>query len=194
MIVEFGHLALVLAFLVAIVQMLVPMVGAHRGWADWMQVAVPAAVVQFLLTLAAFGVLMRAFAVSDFSVRLVALNSNSAQPMIYKVAATWGNHEGSMLLWMLILTLFGAMVAVWGGNLPPSLRARVLAVQATVAVAFFGFILADLEPVPAARGAAGGRQRSQSAPAGPGPRHPSALPLPRLCRALDGLFLRHRRA
>ncbi len=146
MIVEYGHLALVLAFLVAVVQMVVPMVGASRGWSDWMLVAVPAAVVQFLLTLAAFGVLMHAFAVSDFSVRLVALNSNSAQPLIYKLAGTWGNHEGSMLLWMLILTLFGAMVAVWGGNLPPSLRARVLAVQATVAVAFFGFILLTSNP------------------------------------------------
>ena len=146
MIVELGHLALILAFLVAIVQMVVPMIGAARGWADWMRLAVPAAVVQFLLTLAAFAALMRAFAVSDFSVRLVTLNSNSAKPMIYKLAGTWGNHEGSMLLWMLILTLFGAMVAVWGGNLPPSLRARVLSVQATIAVAFFGFILLTSNP------------------------------------------------
>ena len=111
-----------------------------------MRVAVPAAVVQFALTLAAFLALTWAFVVSDFSVRLVALNSHSAKPLIYKVAGTWGNHEGSMLLWMLILTLFGAMVAVWGGNLPPSLKARVLAVQATIAVAFFGFILATSNP------------------------------------------------
>ena len=90
------------------------MVGARRGWADWMRAAVPAAGVQFALTLAAFLALMRAFVVSDFSVRLVALNSHSAKPLIYKVSGTWGNHEGSMLLWMLILTLFGAMVA-WGG-------------------------------------------------------------------------------
>ena len=146
MIVELGHLALILAFVVAIVQMIVPMIGAARGWADWMRLAVPAAVVQFLLTLAAFAALMHAFAVSDFSVQLVTLNSNSAKPMIYKLAGTWGNHEGSMLLWMLILTLFGAMVAVWGGNLPPSLRARVLAVQATIAVAFFGFVLLTSNP------------------------------------------------
>ncbi len=146
MIVELGHVALILAFLVAIVQMIVPMVGASRGWADWMRAAVPAAIVQFLLTLAAFGALMHAFAVSDFSVRLVALNSNSAQPLIYKLAGTWGNHEGSMLLWMLMLTLFGAMVAWWGDNLPPALRARVLSVQATIAVAFFGFILFTSNP------------------------------------------------
>ena len=131
--VELGHFALILAFLVAGIQMVVPMVGASRGWADWMRVAVPAAVVQFALTAAAFAVLMHAFAVSDFSVRLVALNSNSAQPLIYRIAGTWGNHEGSMLLWMLILTLFGAMVALWGGNLPPGLKARVLAVQAAIA-------------------------------------------------------------
>ncbi|MFT3972917.1 MAG: heme lyase CcmF/NrfE family subunit [Amaricoccus sp.] len=146
MTVELGHLALILAFLVAVVQMVVPMVGAARGWSDWMRVAVPAAGVQFGLTLVAFLVLMGAFATSDFSVRLVAENSNSGQPLIYRIAGTWGNHEGSMLLWMLILTLFGAMVARWGDNLPPSLKARVLAVQATVAVAFFGFILLTSNP------------------------------------------------
>ena len=146
MTVELGHLALILAFVVAVVQMVVPMVGAARGWSDWMRLAVPAATVQFIMTFAAFAVLMHAFAVSDFSVRLVALNSNSAQPLIYRIAGTWGNHEGSMLLWMLILTLFGAMVAWWGGNLPPSLRARVLSVQATIAVAFFGFILLTSNP------------------------------------------------
>lgn len=146
MIVELGHLALVLAFLVALVQMVVPMVGARRGWTDWMRVAVPAASVQFALTLAAFAALMHAFVVSDFSVRLVALNSHSAKPLLYKIAGTWGNHEGSMLLWMLILTLFGAMVAWWGQNLPPALKARVLAVQATVAAAFFAFILFTSNP------------------------------------------------
>ncbi|WP_299133870.1 heme lyase CcmF/NrfE family subunit [uncultured Amaricoccus sp.] len=146
MIVELGHVALILAFLVAVVQMIVPMVGAQRGWTDWMRVAVPAALAQFLLTLAAFAVLMHAFVVSDFSVRLVALNSHSAKPMLYKVAGTWGNHEGSMMLWMLILTLFGAMVAWGGAGLPPALRARVLSVQATVAVAFFSFILLTSNP------------------------------------------------
>ena len=146
MVVELGHVALIVAFLVALVQMVVPMVGAHRGWADWMRVAAPAAVIQFALTLAAFLALMHAFVVSDFSVRLVAANSHSAKPLIYKIAGTWGNHEGSMMLWMLILTLFGAMVAVWGDNLPPSLKARVLAVQATIAVAFFAFILLTSNP------------------------------------------------
>jgi cytochrome c-type biogenesis protein CcmF len=145
-IVELGHLALILAFLVAAVQAVVPLVGAHRGWADWMRVAVPAASVQLALTAFAFLALMWAFVTSDFSVRLVAENSHSMKPMLYKVAGTWGNHEGSMMLWMLILTLFGAMVAWWGENLPPALKARVLGVQATIAVAFFAFILLTSNP------------------------------------------------
>ncbi|PJN96336.1 heme lyase NrfEFG subunit NrfE, partial [Amaricoccus sp. HAR-UPW-R2A-40] len=146
MIVELGHLALVLAFAVALVQAVVPMVGAARGWSDWMRVATPAALAQFALTLFAFGALMRAFATSDFSVALVANNSHSAKPLIYKLSGTWGNHEGSMLLWVLILTLFGAMVAFGGGNLPPALKARALAVQATIGAAFLGFILWTSNP------------------------------------------------
>ena len=146
MIVELGHFALILAFLVAIVQMIVPMVGARKGWLDWMAAAVPAATAQFALTAAAFLALMHAFVVSDFSVRLVAENSHSLKPMIYKIAGTWGNHEGSMMLWMLILTLFGAMVGWGGANLPPALPARVLSVQASIAVAFFAFILWTSNP------------------------------------------------
>ena len=151
MIVELGHLALILAFLVAVVQMVVPMVGAQPrlGRLDAAGGARRGGAVR--ADAAAFLALMRAFVVSDFSVRLVALNSHSAKPLIYKISGTWGNHEGSMLLWMLILTLFGAMVAWWGGNLPPALRARVLAVQATIAVAFFAFILLTSNPFVAAR-------------------------------------------
>ncbi len=146
MIVELGHLALVLAFAVALVQMVAPMVGAARGWADWMRVGTLAALVQFALVLGAFAALMHAFAQSDFSVALVANNSHSAKPLIYKISGTWGNHEGSMLLWVLILALFGAMVAAWGGNIPPGLKARTLAVQGTVGAAFLGFILWTSNP------------------------------------------------
>ncbi len=146
MIVELGHLALILAFVVGIVQMIVPMIGAQRGWVDWMRLGNPAATLQFALTLAAFLALTYAFVVSDFSVRLVALNSHSDKPMLYKVSGVWGNHEGSMLLWMLILTLFGAMVAWWGGNLPAALRARVLSVQSAIGVCFFAFILLTSNP------------------------------------------------
>ena len=146
MITELGHFALILAFLVACVQAVVPMIGASRKWHGWMAVAEPAATLQFLLTAFAFGALTWAFVTSDFSLRLVVLNSHSAKPMLYKISGTWGNHEGSMLLWVLILTLFGACAAWFGDNLPPSLRARVLAVQASIAVAFFAFILFTSNP------------------------------------------------
>ena len=125
----------------AIVQATIPLIGAWRRYPGWMAVAQPAATVQFWLIAVAFGALMWAFVVSDFSLRLVVLNSHSAKPMLYKISGTWGNHEGSMLLWVLIVTLFGAMAAWFGGGLPPTLRARVLAVQSAIAVAFFAFII-----------------------------------------------------
>ena len=146
MITELGHFALVTAFVVALVGMIVPMIGAWRRDSAWMAVAEPAASVQFLLTGFAFAALMWAFITSDFSLRLVVLNSHSAKPMLYKISGTWGNHEGSMLLWVLIVTLFGAMAAWFGGNLPPTLRARVLSVQSAIAVAFFAFILFTSNP------------------------------------------------
>ncbi|MEO1639150.1 MAG: heme lyase CcmF/NrfE family subunit [Pseudomonadota bacterium] len=146
MIVELGHFALILAFGVAIVQMVVPMVGAHRGNAAWMALAEPAATVQFLLTAFAFAALTWAFVTSDFSLQLVFLNSHTDKPMIYKVTGVWGNHEGSMLLWMVILTLFGACAAWFGDNLPTRLRARVLAVQSSIAVAFFAFVIFTSNP------------------------------------------------
>jgi len=146
MITELGHFALSLAFCVAIFQMIVPLIGANKRWAGWMAVAEPAASTQFILTAFAFGALMWAFITSDFSLRLVVLNSHSLKPMLYKISGTWGNHEGSMLLWVLIVSLFGAMAAWFGGNLPPTLRARVLAIQSAIAVAFFAFILFTSNP------------------------------------------------
>jgi cytochrome c-type biogenesis protein CcmF len=94
----------------------------------------------------AFACLTQSYIASDFSVRAVAENSNSAMPLLYKFTATWGNHEGSMVLWVLILSLFGASVAVFGRNLPPALRARVLAVQALIGVAFLAFIVLTSNP------------------------------------------------
>jgi cytochrome c-type biogenesis protein CcmF len=146
MITELGHFALILAFMVAIVQTFVPLVGAHMGWRSWMAVAEPAASAQFMLTAFAFGALMWAFISSDFSLLLVVQNSHSAKPMLYKISGTWGNHEGSMLLWVLIVSLFGATAAWFGTNLPPSLRARVLSVQGAIGVAFFAFILFTSNP------------------------------------------------
>lgn len=146
MINELGHFALILAALVACVQAVVPMIGAHKRWPGWMAVAEPAATAQFLLTLLSFAALMHAFIVSDFSLQVVVANSHSAKPLLYKISGVWGNHEGSMLLWVLILALFGAMAAWFGDNLPATLRARVLGVQAMVGVAFFAFILFTSNP------------------------------------------------
>jgi len=146
MITELGHFALILGFGIALLQMVVPMVGAHKGWRGWMAFAEPAATSQFILVGFAFATLTWAFVSSDFSLKLVYENSHSAKPMIYKISGVWGNHEGSMLLWLLILTLFGACAAWFGGNLPAALRARVLGVQASISVAFFAFILFTSNP------------------------------------------------
>ncbi|MEM7056507.1 MAG: heme lyase CcmF/NrfE family subunit [Pseudomonadota bacterium] len=146
MVSELGHFALILALVVAAVQMTIPLFGAARGWADWMRVASGAALIQFALVGLSFAALMHAFVVSDFSVRLVATHSNSLMPTVFKVSATWGNHEGSMLLWVLILAIFGATVAAFGRDLPLPLKARALAVQAMISVAFYLFILFTSNP------------------------------------------------
>ncbi|MDA0664299.1 MAG: heme lyase CcmF/NrfE family subunit, partial [Proteobacteria bacterium] len=146
MIAEIGHFALILALVVALVQAIVPLIGAARNDAGWMAVAAPSSVVQFACVAASFGCLIYSFATSDFSVINVAQNSNSLQPMIFKVAAAWGNHEGSMVLWVLILAVFGAMVGLFGGNLPPSLKARALSVQSMIAFSFLLFILLTSNP------------------------------------------------
>ena len=112
-------------------------------------------------------------------------NSHSQKPLIYKITGVWGNHEGSMLLWVLILALFGALVALFGSNLPARLKANVLAVQSWIAVAFYPLHPADVESVPAAAPRRRSRAATSIRPAGPRPRDPSAAALPRLCRLLD---------
>ncbi|MEL6642139.1 MAG: heme lyase CcmF/NrfE family subunit [Pseudomonadota bacterium] len=146
MLTELAHFALILAFVVAIVQAVIPLIGAHNGWRGWMAMAQPAATTQFILVGFSFAVLTWAFVTSDFSLQIVAANSHSLKPMIYKISGTWGNHEGSMLLWLLILTLFGGCAAWFDGGLPDTLRARVLAVQSAVSVAFYAFIIFTSNP------------------------------------------------
>src|SRR6202011_4109685 len=146
MIVELGHFALVLALALALVQSSVPFWGAMRGDARLIAVAPPAAITQFLLVGLAFAALVNAHVASDFSLVNVVENSHSAKPLLYKVTGVWGNHEGSMLLWVSILALFGGLVAAFGNNLPLSLRAHVLAVQAWIASAFYLFILITSNP------------------------------------------------
>jgi len=146
MIAELGHFALVLAFALALIQASVPFYGALNDDRRLTAVAAPAAITQFLLVGFAFAALIHAYLVSDFSLLTVVENSNSAQPLLYKVTGVWGNHEGSMVLWVMILALFGASVAAFGNNLPDKLKALVLAVQAWVASAFLLFILTTSNP------------------------------------------------
>lgn len=146
MIPEIGHYALVLALLLATVQATLPLLGAARGNAAWMEVGRPAAYAQFLMVVVAFAALMWAYVVSDFSVQNVVENSHSLKPMLYKVSGVWGNHEGSMVLWVLMLAAFGGAVAAFGGNLPPTLKARVLGVQGMVGVGFLLFTLLTSNP------------------------------------------------
>ena len=154
MFVEIGHFALVLALALAIVQSLAPLAGARLGNPRLMAMAEPTAIAGFGLMAVSFAALTAAYVGSDFSVVNVWENSHSLKPMLYKITGVWGNHEGSMLLWVLILGFFGALVAIAGSNLPPSLRANVLAVQGMIATAFLLFILiasspfVRLEPAP----------------------------------------------
>ncbi|MEX2201458.1 MAG: heme lyase CcmF/NrfE family subunit [Dongiaceae bacterium] len=158
MIVELGHYALVLALLVSLVQASVPLAGAARREPGWMAVAVPASLLLLALVTVAFLALMRAYIVSDFSVANVADNSHVSKPLLYKIAGVWGNHEGSLVLWVLMLAIFGAAVALFGRNLPATLKARVLAVQAMIAFGFLLFTLfasnpfARFDPAPVAGG------------------------------------------
>jgi cytochrome c-type biogenesis protein CcmF len=146
MIVEIGHFALVLAFCAALAQTVVPFWGTRVGDIGLMTVGRNAALIQLALIAIAFAALVNAHLTSDFSVLNVAENSHSAVPSIYKISGVWGNHEGSMLLWVLILAVFGGLVALFGRALPSRLRADALAVQGLISVAFLAFILLTSNP------------------------------------------------
>ena len=146
MIIELGHFALILGFVMAILQCALPLVGAQKGWRGFMAAGEPAAQAQFLFLLFAFGAITWAFVSSDFSLRLVTMNSHTAKPMLYKITGVWGNHEGSMLLWCLILAFYAALAALFGGNLTETLRARVIGVQGAISAAFLGFLIFTSNP------------------------------------------------
>ncbi len=146
MIAEAGHYALVLALALALIQATVPIVGARLRDPALMRVSRSTALAQMIFAAIAFGALVFLHVTSDFSVANVFENSHSLKPMIYKITGVWGNHEGSMLLWVLILAFFGGLVALFGNNLPLLLRAHVLAVQAWIASAFYLFILMTSNP------------------------------------------------
>ncbi|MFY0691040.1 MAG: heme lyase CcmF/NrfE family subunit [Paracoccaceae bacterium] len=146
MIPELGQFALALALVTACVQSLVPIMGAARGNTLWMRSAAATSTLQCVLLVIAFAALMRSYIVSDFTVVNVVSNSHSLKPLIYKVSGTWGNHEGSLLLWSLILAIFGAAVAWFGANIPLALKARTLSVQAWISVGFLSFMIFTSNP------------------------------------------------
>ena len=134
MIPEIGHFALILALLVAAVQGVLPLIGAHRNDAAWMAVGRSAAQAQWLLLATAFGCLTYAFVANDFSVLYVAQHSNSQLPTVYRVAAVWGGHEGSLLLWSLMLASWTLAVSLLSRALPEAMVARVLGVLGLVGI------------------------------------------------------------
>ncbi|MGB3864451.1 MAG: heme lyase CcmF/NrfE family subunit [Xanthobacteraceae bacterium] len=146
MIAEAGHYALVLALALALIQSTVPMIGARLRDPALMNVARSTALAQLVFVGISFAALALLYVVSDFSVANVYENSHSLKPLIYKITGVWGNHEGSMLLWVSILALFGGLVALFGTNLPLTLRANALGVQGWIATAFYLFILLTSNP------------------------------------------------
>ncbi|HHH39108.1 MAG TPA: heme lyase CcmF/NrfE family subunit [Sedimenticola sp.] len=146
MIPELGHVALILALCMALVQATLPVIGAHRGIASWVALARPAAIAQLLFMLVSFGCLTWAFLVSDFSVVYVATNSNTMLPTLYKVSGVWGAHEGSLLLWALTLSLWTGAVVLFSRSVPEVMLARVVGVMGMVSVGFLLFMLLTSNP------------------------------------------------
>ncbi len=144
--VELGHFALIMAFATALIQTLLPMWGAVARDPALAGMARYSAFVTFGLVLIAYLALTMAYIGSDFSVANVAMNSHSTKPLIYKISGVWSNHEGSMLLWVMILVLFAALVALRGGGMPERLLASVLSVQGAIACAFLLFIILTSNP------------------------------------------------
>ena len=143
---ELGHFALILAFVVCIVQGVLPLVGAQRGQQQWIALARPAAQTQFLLIAISFACLAQSFLANDFSVSYVANHSNSQLPTLYRFSAVWGGHEGSLLLWVLMLAGWGAAVSLASRQLPEIMVARVLAVLGLVGIGLLAFVLFTSNP------------------------------------------------
>ncbi len=146
MIPELGNFALIVALLLALTQAVLPLIGAQRGNLTLMAVARPAAQGQFVFVLIAYFCLVYAFITNDFSVENVARNSFSQLPEIYRFTATWGSHEGSFLLWVLILAFWTTAVSVFSRHLPDDMVARVLGVMGLISVGFLAFLLTTSNP------------------------------------------------
>ena len=143
---ELGHFALILAFVVCIAQGVLPLAGAQRGQQQWIALARPAAQTQFLLIAVSFACLAQSFLANDFSVAYVANHSNSQLPTLYRFSAVWGGHEGSLLLWVLMLAGWGAAVSLASRQLPEIMVARVLAVLGLVGIGLLAFVLFTSNP------------------------------------------------
>jgi cytochrome c-type biogenesis protein CcmF len=146
MLVEIGHFALILAFVVATVEGIVPLVGASSGSRALMDLCRPAAFLQLAFVALAFAIFVDAHIISDFSLKNVYETSSRALPLLYKITGSWGSHEGSMLLWVFILALYGGLVAFFGKGLPPSLRARALAIQGLLSCGTLAFVIVTSNP------------------------------------------------
>ena len=146
MIPELGHFALILAFFVTLVQGVLPLLGAQRNRAEWVAVARPATAAAFLLVAFSFACLTWAFYTNDFTVQYAAAHSNTQMPTMYRISAVWGGHEGSLLLWILMLTGWAMAVALFSRQLPEVMVARVLAVLGLVAVGLLAFVLLTSNP------------------------------------------------
>ena len=194
MIPELGHFALIVALLLALIQAILPLYGAQRGNLTLMAVARPAAQGQFVFVAVAFACLAYSFLTNDFSVVNVARNSFSQLPEVYRLTATWGSHEGSLLLWVLMLAFWSTAVSVFSRHLPEDMVARVLGVMGLITVGFLSFLLFTSNPFERLLPAADGRPRPESAAAGPGHDDPPADALHGLRRLFGRLRLRHRRA
>src|SRR6266487_4967848 len=146
MVPEIGQFALIIALLLALTQATIPMIGAARGNRSWMAVAVPAGQAQFIFVAIAFSCLAYSFIKNDFSVVNVATNSNSQLPLNYRLAATWGSHEGSLLMWTFMLTVWMVAVTLFSNHLPEEMVARVLSVMGVISTGFLLFMLLTSNP------------------------------------------------
>ena len=144
---ELGIFALILAFVLSLSQAFFGLVGAWREKPVWMSVARPAVTGQFVFVAMAFGCLVYSFVNNDFSVKYVASNSNSQLPLFYRVAAVWGAHEGSLLLWVLILSIWSVAVAAFSRGMPLSFSSRVIGVMGLVSAGFMLFTLWTSNPL-----------------------------------------------
>ncbi|MES2610835.1 MAG: cytochrome c biogenesis protein CcsA, partial [Pseudomonadota bacterium] len=143
---ELGHVALILALAMALAQSVLPLFGAHNGNAAWMALAKPSARGQFVFLVIAYACLTHAFIANDFSVALAANHSNSALPLVYRITAVWGNHEGSILLWSLILSGWTVAVTFFSRQLDDRMVARVLGVMGLISCGFLLFTLFTSNP------------------------------------------------